>query len=55
MVQSPVDLRGMDRLRVRLKVSNSPKIFYCQASELSKATRWQTLGRYLSVNRSGRD
>ena len=47
----------MDRLRARLKVSNGPKIFYCQASELSKAThsltRWQRLGRYLSGLRAG--
>jgi hypothetical protein len=51
-VQPQVDLRGTDRLRNRLKVSSGPKIYYCQASELSKAThslsRWQRLGRYLS-------
>src|SRR5580658_911307 len=56
-VQSPVDLPGIDRLRARLKVSNGPKIFYCQASELSKAThplsRWQRLRRYLSELRAG--
>jgi hypothetical protein len=56
-VQSPVDLRGLDRLRARLKVSSGPKIYYCQASELSKATnslsRWQRLGRYLSGLRAG--
>jgi hypothetical protein len=51
-VQSQADLRGTDRLRTRLKVSTGPKIYYCQASELSKAThslsRWERLGRYLS-------
>jgi hypothetical protein len=56
-VQSQGDLPGMDRLRARLKVSNGPKIFYCQASELSKAThplsRWQRLRRYLSELRAG--
>ena len=56
-VQSQVDLRGMDRLRARLKVSTGPKIYYCQASELSKAThplsRWERLGRYLSGLRAG--
>src|SRR5213080_2517768 len=51
-VQSHVDLRGSDRLRARLKVSTSPNTYYCQASELSKATdplsRWKRLGEYLS-------
>jgi hypothetical protein len=56
-VQSRVDLQGMDRLQACLKVSTSPKIYYCQASELSKAThslsRWERLGRYLSGLRAG--
>jgi hypothetical protein len=56
-VQSQVDLRGLDRLRARLKVSNGPKIYYCQASELSKAThslsRWERLEKYLSGLRTG--
>jgi len=56
-VQSQPDLRGMDRLRARLKVSTGPKAYYCQASELSKAThslsRWERLGRYLSGLRAG--
>ena len=56
-VQSQADLRRLDRLRARLKVSNGPKIYYCQASELSKAThslsRWERLGRYLSGLRAG--
>lgn len=50
--QSQVDLRSLDRLRTRLKVSIGPKAYYCQASELLKATdllsRWQKLGRLLS-------
>jgi hypothetical protein len=56
-VQSQVDLRGMDRLRARLKVSTAPKIYYCQASELSKVThflsKWERLARYMSGLRSG--
>lgn len=56
-VQSQVDLRGIDRLRARLKVSTGHKSYYCQASELSKAThslsRWERLGRYLGGLRAG--
>ena len=56
-VQSQASLRGTDRLRARLNVSTGPKIYYCQASELSKAThslsRWERLGRYLSGLRAG--
>ena len=56
-VQSQVDLRDMDRLRTCLKVSTGPGVYYCQASELSKAThslsRWERLGRYLSGLRAG--
>jgi hypothetical protein len=56
-VCSQVDLPGLDRLRARLKVSNGPKLYYCQASELSKATyplsRWQRLERHLSGLRAG--
>jgi hypothetical protein len=56
-VQSQVDLQGVDRLRARLKVTSGPKVYYCQASELSKATRplslWERLGRYLSEVRTG--
>jgi hypothetical protein len=56
-VQSPIRLRGMEQLRARLKVWNSPNIYHCQASELSKATdslsRWERLGRYLSGLRAG--
>src|SRR5579863_8078893 len=56
-LQSQPDLRGMDRLRARLKVSTGPKTHYCQASVLSKAThplsRWERFGRYLSGLRAG--
>ena len=56
-VESQVNLRGMDRLRARLKVSTGPKTYYCQASELSKATgslsRSERLGRYLRGLRAG--
>jgi hypothetical protein len=56
-VQSQMDLRGLDRLRARLKASTGPKAFYCQASELSKATyplsRWERLGKYWSGLRAG--
>jgi len=56
-VQPQVDLQGMDRLRARLKVMTGPKTYYCQASELPKATyslsRWQRLGTYLSGLRGG--
>ena len=56
-VQSQVDSQGADRLRACLKVSKGPKTYYCQASELSKAThslsRWERLGRYLSGLREG--
>ena len=56
-VRSQVNLRGMDQLRARLKVSIGPKIYYCQASELSKATqplsRSEKWSRYLSGLRAG--
>ena len=52
-----VDLRGADQLGARLKVSTTPTIYYCQASELSKAThplsRWEKWKRYLSGLRAG--
>jgi hypothetical protein len=55
--QSQVDLRGMERLQARLKVLTDPNTYYCQASELKKAThslsRWERLGRYLSELRAG--
>jgi hypothetical protein len=47
----------MDQLRARLKVSTGPKIYYCQASELSKASqplsRSKKWSRYLSGLRAG--
>jgi hypothetical protein len=56
-VQSQVDSGGMDQLRARLKVSTDPKTYYCQASELSKAThclsRREKWRRYLSGLRAG--
>jgi hypothetical protein len=56
-VQSQVDSPGMDRLRAHLKVSTSAKIYYCQASELSRAThalsRRERLGRYFRALRAG--
>jgi len=51
-VQSQTDLRGVDRLRGRLKVLTGPNNYYCQTSELPKATdplsRWQRLEKYLN-------
>jgi hypothetical protein len=51
------DSQGTDRLQSCLKVSSGPNVYYCQASELSKATdflsRWQRLGTYLSGLRTG--
>jgi hypothetical protein len=56
-VQPKPDVQSADRLRARLKVSTGPKTYYCQASELSKATyplsRWERLERYLSGLRVG--
>ena len=47
----------MDQLRARLKVSTGPKIYYCQASELSKASqplsRSKKWSRYFSGFRAG--
>jgi hypothetical protein len=49
VVQSKVDL-GDNELRAHLRISTSPKIYYCQASELSKATdpllRWERFRNY---------
>ncbi|MEA2649726.1 MAG: hypothetical protein QOG61_2161 [Candidatus Binataceae bacterium] len=56
-VQSQLALRGVNQLRARLKVSSGPKVYYCQASELSKAThhlsRWEKWRRYLSGLHAG--
>jgi hypothetical protein len=47
----PADSRATSQLRARLKVSTGPKTYYCQASQLSKATdplsRWERLERNL--------
>lgn len=55
--ESHVDLRGMDRLRACLKVMTGPNTYYCQASELPKATsslsRRERLVNYLSGLRGG--
>jgi hypothetical protein len=49
--------QSTDRLQSRLKVSSGLNVYYCQASELSKATdflsRRQRLERYLSGLRTG--
>jgi hypothetical protein len=50
-------LQGADRLRARLKVSTGPKTYYCQASEISRAThsltRWERLARFLGGLQAG--
>jgi hypothetical protein len=49
---SQVTSEGMERLRVRLKTLTGPKTYFCQASELLKATtvlsRWERLRTCLS-------
>jgi hypothetical protein len=56
-VISQVDAQGKDRLQDRLKVSTGPTTYYCQASELSRATHsltlWARAERYLSGLRAG--
>jgi len=56
-IESQVELRDLDRLRARLKVSTSPELYYCQATELSKAThpmsRSERLGKYFGGLRAG--
>jgi hypothetical protein len=56
-VQSELGLKGMDRLRARLKVVTAPNTYYCQASEFPKATRslsrWERLGSYWRGLRAG--
>jgi hypothetical protein len=51
-LQSPPDQAAADRLRSRLKVSTGPRTYFCQSSELLKATRplsrRQRLAGYLS-------
>jgi hypothetical protein len=56
-VQAMVDPGGRERLRARLKTSTGPKTYFCQASELVKATnglsRREQLARCVSEVRSG--
>jgi hypothetical protein len=51
-VQSQLDQQAVNLLLAHLKVSTGPNIYYCQASELSSATRplsrWERFARYLS-------
>ena len=54
---SGLDLEGSGRLRSRLKTSIGPKTYFCQASEILKATnplsRWNRLGTCLTDVREG--
>ena len=56
-IHSKVDSEGSERLRARLKTSSGPKTYFCQASELLKATnrlsRWERYGRCFSEVRAG--
>jgi len=56
-VRSTVDSEGSERLRARLKTSTGPKTYFCQASELLKAThnlsRWERFGKCFSEVRAG--
>jgi hypothetical protein len=51
-LQSRPDLQSLDSLRRRLKTSTGPNSYYCQTSELAKATdplsRWQRLQKYVN-------
>jgi hypothetical protein len=55
--QAKVDSDGSGRLRARLKTSTGPRTYFCQASELLKATnnlpRWKRLGKCFSEVRAG--
>jgi len=56
-VQSKADSQGSERLRARLKTSTGPKTYFCQASELLKATdtlsRRARIGKCFSEVRAG--
>jgi hypothetical protein len=56
-VEPRVDSVDIDRLRRRLKTSVSPKIYFCQASEILNATnplsRWERFGRSINEVRAG--
>jgi hypothetical protein len=51
------DPDAAERLRVRLKTRSGPKVYFCQASELLKATkeltRWERFSKCLDEIRSG--
>jgi hypothetical protein len=57
VVQSRVDPESSQRLRTRLKTSTSPKIYFCQASEILKATdhlsKWERLEQCFGEVRAG--
>jgi hypothetical protein len=52
-----VEARDCEKLRARLKTSTSPKIYFCQASELFKAapelSRWERFGKCFSELHAG--
>ena len=54
---SIADVAGSEQLRTRLKTLTDSNTYFCQASELAKATyslsRWQRLGKYVSALRAG--
>jgi len=54
---SCVDSEGSRQLRARLKTLTGPKTYFCQASELLKATnplsRWERFGKCVSEVRAG--
>lgn len=56
-VDAPEDLKASERLRSRLKVLSGPKTYFCQASELLRATegltRRQRFGLCISEVRAG--
>jgi hypothetical protein len=55
--QKKLESRGSEELRARLKTSTSPKIYFCQASELFKAasqlSRWERFAKCIDEIRSG--
>lgn len=56
-IQSSVDPEDSGRLRSRLKTSTGPTTYFCQASEILKATvelsRWERFGKCFSDIRAG--
>jgi hypothetical protein len=52
-----VDSEGRERLRARLKTLASPKIYFCQSSEILRATddlsRWERIGKCFNEVRTG--